>query len=93
MPAADAHRAIDDLAGSTAFEATFLSTREPFSGTDIAVRVTVVFGSVDWILTGSSRHRHCLPAQTTWLTKRGWGHVPMWVDPVAVSQVILEGTS
>jgi hypothetical protein len=24
--------------------------------------------------------------------KHGWGHVPIWVDPVGVAQLILEGT-
>jgi pimeloyl-ACP methyl ester carboxylesterase len=27
-----------------------------------------------------------------WVKKRGWGHVPMWIDPVGVSQLVLEGT-
>ena len=36
--------------------------------------------------------RAALPAHTKWLKMRGWGHVPMWIDPAGVSQVILEGT-
>ena len=92
MPVSDALRVVDDLAGSLAFEATFDNTRSPFSGREIAVPVTVVFGARDWILPKGSRRRDGLPAHTTWVERRGWGHVPMWVDPVGVSQLILEGT-
>ena len=88
----DALRAVDDLAGSAAFEETFDNTRAPFSGRDIAVPVTVVFGDRDWILTKGSRQRRGLPAHTHWITKPGWGHVPMWIDPAGVAQVIADGT-
>ena len=93
MPAEDAVRAVSDLATSTAFEETFEQTRTPFvGGRDIAVPVTVAFGDRDWILTSESRRRNKLPAHTNWVEKRGWGHVPMWVDPEDVSQLILQGT-
>jgi pimeloyl-ACP methyl ester carboxylesterase len=92
MPVADALRAVDDLAASPAFEETFEHTRAPFSGTDIAVPVTVAFGDRDWILTKGSRRRNRLPSHTRWVDRHGWGHVPMWVDPAGVSQLILEGT-
>ena len=93
MPAEDAVRAVSDLATSTAFEETFEQTRAPFvGGRDIAVPVTVAFGDRDWILTSESRGRNELPAHTNWVEKRGWGHVPMWVDPDGVSQLILQGT-
>jgi pimeloyl-ACP methyl ester carboxylesterase len=92
MPVSDALRAVDDLARSPAFEDTFDNTRAPFSGSDIMVPVTVAFGDRDWILTKGSRCRQALPAHATWVTKQGWGHVPMWVDPAGVSQLILEGT-
>jgi pimeloyl-ACP methyl ester carboxylesterase len=91
MPESDALRAVDDLATTTAFEQTFEHTRSPFSGRDIAVPVTVAFGDRDWILPKASRHRSELPAHVRWIEKRGWGHVPMWVDPVGVAQLILEG--
>jgi pimeloyl-ACP methyl ester carboxylesterase len=94
MPAEDAVRAVSDLATSTAFEETFEQTRTPFvGGQDIAVPVTVAFGDRDWILTSESRRRNELPAHTDWVEKRGWGHVPMWVDPEGVSQLILQGTN
>ena len=91
MPVSDALRAVDDLAASPAFEATFDNTRAPFSGRDITVPVTVAFGNRDWILPKSSRRRSELPEHTTWVTGPGWGHVPMWADPSGVAQLILDG--
>jgi pimeloyl-ACP methyl ester carboxylesterase len=92
MPVSDALRAVDDLAISTAFEDTFDHTRAPFSGREITVPVTVAFGDRDWILPRGSQHRTELPAHTRWIRMHGWGHVPMWVDPLGVSTLILEGT-
>jgi pimeloyl-ACP methyl ester carboxylesterase len=92
MPVADALRAVDDLGRASAFEATFDNTRSPFSASDITVPVTVAFGDRDWILTKGSQCRNQLPPHTRWVRKPGWGHVPMWVDPAGVSQLILEGT-
>jgi pimeloyl-ACP methyl ester carboxylesterase len=93
MPVSDALRAVNDLAASPAFEETFDNTRSPFSGgSGIAVPVTVAFGDRDWILLKGWRCRNEVPAHTRWVEKHGWGHVPMWVDPVGVSQLILEGT-
>jgi pimeloyl-ACP methyl ester carboxylesterase len=93
MPTSEALRAVNDLARSAAFEATFDHTRAPFSGgRDIGIPVTVVFGDRDCILPKSSQRRTELPAHTKWLTKRGWGHVPMWIDPAGVARVLLEGT-
>jgi pimeloyl-ACP methyl ester carboxylesterase len=91
MPVADAMRAVEDLEMSTAFEATLENTCTPFSGSEIAVPVTVAFGERDWILTKVSQQRDRLPAHTKWIRKPRWGHVPMWVDPVGVSQIILGG--
>jgi len=88
----EARRAIDDLAGATAFEATFHHTRAPFSGRDIKVPVTVAFGDRDWILPKGSRWRKELPVHTKWIERPGWGHVPMWIDPAGVAQLILEET-
>jgi pimeloyl-ACP methyl ester carboxylesterase len=93
MPRGDALRMVDDLVASTAFERTFESTRAPYSAVDIAVPLTVAFGDRDWILTKSSRRRDALPAHTRWVVQAGWGHVPMWVDPSGVAQLILEGTA
>jgi pimeloyl-ACP methyl ester carboxylesterase len=92
MPVSDAVGAVNDLATSRAFEATFANTLEPFSGGGIAVPVTVASGDRDWILVKRWRRKYELPEHTRWFEKRAWGHVPMWVDPVGVSQLILEGT-
>ena len=92
MPVSDALRAVDDLATARGFEATFEQTRAPFSGGNIAVPVTVAFGDRDWILLERWRRLNELPAHTRWVEKHSWGHVPMWVDPVGVTELILEGT-
>jgi pimeloyl-ACP methyl ester carboxylesterase len=91
MPERDAIQSIEDLARSTAFDATFHHTRAPFSR-PIAVPVTVVFGNQDWILPRRTRNRAALPPHCVWVEKDGWGHVPMWADPRGVADVILEGT-
>jgi len=78
MPEADAIRAIDN-------------TRSPFSGNEISVPLTVAFGARDWILTKRARLRDKLPAHTRWIEMRGLGHVPMWIDPIGISRLILEG--
>src|SRR5580765_3565331 len=92
MPVSDALRTVDDLVQSAAFEETFDNTLAPFSGSDIVVPVTVAFGDRDWILPEGSRSRQSLPAHTTWIRRQRWGHVPMWIDPVGVATLILEGT-
>ncbi len=92
MPVDDAVRSVDELAAASAFEETFESTDAPFCGKDISVPVTVAFGTRDLILTKRARRRDGLPPQTRWVIKPGWGHVPMWVDPRGVAQLILEGT-
>jgi pimeloyl-ACP methyl ester carboxylesterase len=88
MPPDDAIAAVDDLRRSTAFEETFERTRDAFDGRDITVPVTVAFGDRDWVLTKSARHRDGLPAHARWVTMKGWGHVPMWVDPIGVARLI-----
>jgi pimeloyl-ACP methyl ester carboxylesterase len=55
--------------------------------------VTVAFGTRDWILPKWSRCYDALPAQARVIEPPGWGHVPMWIDPLGVSRLILEGTS
>jgi pimeloyl-ACP methyl ester carboxylesterase len=93
MNAIDAVGAVKDLGRAEAFEATFNSTRSTFSGTDITAPTTIAFGTRDWILPEGSRCRNLLPRHTTWIVKRGWGHVPMWLDPEGVAQLILSGTA
>lgn len=92
MPVSDVLRAVEDLAKSAAFEETFENTRAPSSEGDIPVPVTVAFGDRDWILTKGSQRRTGLPAHARWVQKRGWGHVPLWIDAAGVSELILQGT-
>jgi pimeloyl-ACP methyl ester carboxylesterase len=91
MPSDDAVAAVDDLAAATGFEATFAYTSPAFSGHEIAVPLTVAFGDRDCLLLKASRRREGLPAHTRWITMPDWGHVPMWIDPVGVAQLILDG--
>ena len=92
MPAADAVRTIEDLARASASEETFEATRSAFAdGGCITVPVTVAFGRRDWILPKRARLRDHLPPHTRWIEPSAWGHVPMWVDPCGVAEVILEG--
>jgi pimeloyl-ACP methyl ester carboxylesterase len=89
MPVEDARDTIDDLSKASAFERTFEHTRAPFSARDISVPVTVAFGDRDWILLESARRRDALPPHARWISKAGWGHVPMWIDPAGVAGLIL----
>jgi pimeloyl-ACP methyl ester carboxylesterase len=91
MPAGDAVTTVNDLAAATGFEDTFASTARAFSGREIPVPITVAFGEYDWILPKGSRRREALPADARWITMPGWGHVPMWIDPVGVARMILDG--
>jgi len=91
MPARDAVTVVNDLAAATRFEDTFACTGRPFSGREIAAPVTVAFGDRDCILPKESRRREALPTHTRWIARRKWGHVPMWIDPVGVAQLILDG--
>jgi pimeloyl-ACP methyl ester carboxylesterase len=93
MPARDAHRLVEDLATATAFESTFANTLSPFPRGPISVPITVAFGTRDWILPKWTRCYDALPAHARVIEQPGWGHVPMWVDPIGVSRLILEGTS
>jgi pimeloyl-ACP methyl ester carboxylesterase len=63
-----------------------------FGGQDLKIPLTVAFGTRDWLLTPSNQHADELPKHTRWLNPKGWGHVPMWDNPHAVAQLILEGT-
>jgi pimeloyl-ACP methyl ester carboxylesterase len=92
MPTDDAVTAVNDLAAATGFEDTFACTAPPFSGHEITVPVTVAFGDRDCLILKKSRRREALPAHTRWVTMPNWGHVPMWIDPVGVAQLILDGT-
>lgn len=94
MTVADARRTLEALAGSTRFRETFEATRAPFvGGRSITVPVTIVFGNRDLILNRRSRVRDQVPSHTRWIEQKGWGHVPMWVDPIGVARLILSATT
>lgn len=82
------------LVASPAFERAMASTQgQRFTGgMAIDVPVTIAFGGRDVILARGCRIREELPAHTTWLTPRGWGHMPMWDDPAGVAHKILAGS-
>lgn len=75
------------------FDSTLAASERFTGGSHIRVPLTVAFGTRDWLLTRSCQRPDELPAHTRWVRPRGWGHVPMWDDPEAVAQLILDGTT
>ena len=92
MPECDAIRAMEDFAKSPVFWEVFNNVRPFIGGQSVSVPVTVAFGTRDWLLLPSSQQRDELPAHAKWIHPGGWGHVPMWLDPIGVSRLILEHT-
>lgn len=93
MPAGDAARSAVEFALAPGFDATLAHAGVFKGGQAIACPLTVAFGTRDWLLTSSARHRDQLPSSTRWLNPAKWGHVPMWVDPRGVTRLILDGTA
>ena len=59
----------------------------------IRLAVTIAFGSRDRVLLpGVARRRDQLPDHTRWVTLAGCGHVPMFDDPQAVTDLLLAAT-
>lgn len=99
VPEEDAYEVVDIFGSAPIFasKAAFKKFREsikaPFiGGTTISkhTRVTIAFGSRDWLLPSSARLRHEIPEDVIWQNRKGWGHVPMWDDPDGVTKFILE---
>jgi pimeloyl-ACP methyl ester carboxylesterase len=89
-PHAAAHlvRAYATAPGFTATNAAMRAGR--FVGLDqIEVPVTLVWPEHDRLVARPRR----LPANTRSIVLRGCGHIPMWDDPAAVVQVLLEGSA
>jgi pimeloyl-ACP methyl ester carboxylesterase len=62
-------------------------------GADITVPVTVAWGTRDRVLLPVvARHRDQLPPQTRWVRLRGCGHVPMFDDPLATTELLLKAS-
>ena len=60
-----------------------------------SLRVTIVFGKRDLLLTSSCRLREEIPEaeNVIWRdAQENWAHVPMWDDPEGVARLILKGT-
>jgi pimeloyl-ACP methyl ester carboxylesterase len=63
-------------------------------GRDIAVPVTVAFGTRDAILgKRTARFRDELPPSHRWVTLPRCGHAPVWDDPGLLTSVILQATT
>lgn len=93
MLPADAFRAAIEFAFAPGFDATVEHVGQFEGGQGITCRLTVAFGTRDWLLTTSAQRRDQLPANVKWVRPARWGHVPMWVDPQGVARLILDGTA
>lgn len=83
----------ETLGKASAFDATLEAGTRFVGGRELQIPLTVAFGTCDWLLTRSCQRRDELPAHTRWLHPEGWGHVPMWDDPDAVAELILQGSA
>ena len=95
VPYEPVHEAVHAMAGAPGFGPTLraLEKRRFTGGAEIAVPVTVAFGTRDRVLLpGVARHRDQLPDQARWVRLRGCGHVPMWDDPAAVADLLLRAS-
>ena len=96
MPAGAAVGATRNLATSPGFAATVTSALAAGTfrgGAEIAVPVTIAWGTHDWLLLPrqAPRAQRCIPgSKLVWLD--GCGHVPTWDDPELVARVVLDNT-
>ena len=84
------------FASKVAFKKFRNSMKDPFVGgrkISERIRITIAFGTRDWLLPRSARLRHEIPEDVIWQNPEGWGHVPMWDDPEGVARFILESTA
>lgn len=93
VPAATARRHIRELTQARGFMMTLDAIGPLNAPQTISVPVSVAFGRLDLLLTKQARRRDRLPAHARWSRPAGWGHVPMWDDPVGVAQWILDATA
>lgn len=92
IPAPEALAITRCFARAAAFDETMAAVSRFSAGRDITAPITVAFGTRDWLLTRDCQYHDELPEHTRWLHPAGWGHVPMWDDPAAVSELILEAS-
>jgi pimeloyl-ACP methyl ester carboxylesterase len=93
VPYGPARDTIAAMAEAPGFRETLRAlVRTRFTGgAEITVPVTVAFGTRDRVLLPLvSRRRKELPAHTRWIRLRGCGHVPMFDDPRATADLLLE---
>jgi pimeloyl-ACP methyl ester carboxylesterase len=95
LPYEPIQTAVHDMAAAPGFRETLRALeRSRFEdGAAITVPVTIAFGSRDRVLLpGVARRRDQLPDHTRWVTLAGCGHVPMFDDPQAVTDLLLAAT-
>jgi pimeloyl-ACP methyl ester carboxylesterase len=96
LPYEPVRTAVHDLAAAPGFRETLrgLEQRRFEDGAAITAPVTIAFGSRDrLLLPGVARRRDQLPGHTRWVTLAGCGHVPMFDDPHAVTDLLLAATN
>lgn len=86
-----AFRLTEDIAKSSAFKETLNHAGTFENGESIQIPITVAFGKRDYLLNKRCRYHDKLPKHTHWVNPEKWGHVPMWLDPEGVADLILEG--
>jgi pimeloyl-ACP methyl ester carboxylesterase len=95
VPHEVARTAVHDMATARGFRETLRAAeRTGFrDGADIAVPVTVAYGTRDRVmLPRVDRRREELPAQTQVVRLPGCGHIAMFDDPRAVAALVLDST-
>jgi len=87
--------AIHDMATAPGFRETLraLEKTQFEDGAAITVPVIVAFGSPDRVLLPKvARRRDQLPDQTRWVTLSECGHIPMFDDPEATADLLLQAS-
>ena len=95
VPYAPVHRAVHDMATAPGFGETLRAMeRARFrDGAAIHVPVTIAFGGRDRVLLPLvARRRTELPQHTRWQKLAGCGHIPMFDDPEAVVELLVEAS-
>jgi len=95
LPYEPVRTAVHDLAAAPGFREILraMEQRRFEDGAAITAPLTIAFGSRDRVLLpGIARHRDQLPDHTRWVTLAGCGHIPMFDDPHAVTDLLLAAT-
>ncbi len=95
LPYEPVRTAVHDMATAPGFRETLrgLEQHRFEDGAAITAPVTIAFGSRDRVLLPIvSRRRDQLPDHARWVTLAGCGHVPMFDDPHAVTDLLRAAT-